>query len=392
MSDITRQIERVKALENARRLNERTAQTAIVFPLLRALGWDTTDPDEVVQEHPVGGHLKGYADIVLMSRGKPLVLVETKAPEKGRLDVEKNLRQMFDYCKMLQTELGVLSNGIEWHFYLVGPQSANPALSDRIDLIGDDSDICANKLQQMLSRDKVSDAGAQTFARKAYIRRMIAKEWRKLLENGDSRIVSRLRTVVKEALVVKVSKADLAGIEEFVRQQALHIAGSAIPQKEALAGSLEGSMSVRNPADLPEAVAPMPVHGKAGGDESSEFGAGKSRKPISRPTHIEAFGQRYGVRFWKDVLVEYASAAYLRNPELFHASLEQVSARKSPLFVQSEAEPERMQRPVRISDSNLWVETHRSSENIMKWCQEFQELLHLEQETLRIYQGDVLLS
>ena len=46
---------------------------ALIDPLLRELGWDTSDPSAVIPEYSSGS---GRADYALMSTGKPAIMVE----------------------------------------------------------------------------------------------------------------------------------------------------------------------------------------------------------------------------------------------------------------------------------------------------------------------------
>jgi predicted type IV restriction endonuclease len=47
---IKRVCERIKRYENQLRQNEMLTRYALVDPILRALGWDTEDPEQVVPE------------------------------------------------------------------------------------------------------------------------------------------------------------------------------------------------------------------------------------------------------------------------------------------------------------------------------------------------------
>ena len=66
-------------------------------------------------------------------------------------------------------------------------------------------------MQHLLSRDKVSDEGAQTFARQAFLQRTIEKEWVNLLDTADSTISKMLIKAVKESTSNAGIKIDLAG-------------------------------------------------------------------------------------------------------------------------------------------------------------------------------------
>ena len=371
MGNLTQEIERLRAMGTAHDLNERMVQTARVLPLLRELGWDTTDPDEVSLEHPVGGHLRGSADIVLMSREKPLVLIETKAP-RLTLNDEKHLRQLSDYCRMLEAEIGVLTNGIEWRFYLSGSGTSTPELAEKINLEIDDAGICGTKMQNLLSRDKVSDEGAQTFARQAFLQRTFVKEWMNLLDTADSTISKRLRKAVKESTNnagIKVTTQELSRIEPFIKQQAQNIRSGV----ESARPSFVQTVAEDRPAPSGDLHTPKPREGNP-----------------QKPTHIEVWGQRFEVKNWRNVLRTFSDEAYRRDSSLFNAALKN-EGKARPLFVRSATKPEDMRAPHQIGTSDLWVETYASASGILDKCRKIQRLFGWAEDTLRIYLGERLL-
>jgi hypothetical protein len=85
---IKRVCERIKRYENQLRQNEMLTRYALVDPILRALGWDTEDPEQVVPEFSMR---TGRADYALLVKGKPCIIVEaeplkaalTRAAEQG---------------------------------------------------------------------------------------------------------------------------------------------------------------------------------------------------------------------------------------------------------------------------------------------------------------------
>jgi len=85
---IKRVCERIKRYENQLRQNEMLTRYALVDPILRALGWDTEDPEQVVPEFSTR---TGRADYALLVEGKSHIIVEaeplgaalTRAAEQG---------------------------------------------------------------------------------------------------------------------------------------------------------------------------------------------------------------------------------------------------------------------------------------------------------------------
>ena len=143
--------------EKAKKLPEATTRYAIIDPILRALGWDTTNRKEVRVEYPCGPQRKPI-DYALFDEGSdPLVLIEAKGlgtykylplpahnyrttgrtkgadrkirtfsrrSSKNRISQRKAVpsyeSQLKSYAKGLQDGVGVLTDGKTWHIYEFG--------------------------------------------------------------------------------------------------------------------------------------------------------------------------------------------------------------------------------------------------------------------------------
>ena len=60
----------------ALRQSEALTRYALIDPLLRELGWNTSNPDMVIPEYRSGN---GRADYALMNNGSPAMMVEAKS-------------------------------------------------------------------------------------------------------------------------------------------------------------------------------------------------------------------------------------------------------------------------------------------------------------------------
>ena len=104
--------ERVSSHGDALRASETLTRYALIDPLLRELGWDTSDPSAVVPEYSSGS---GRADYALMSSGKPAMMVEAK--KLGTPLRDKALEQSIGYCLMEGTSHFAVSDGARWEIY-----------------------------------------------------------------------------------------------------------------------------------------------------------------------------------------------------------------------------------------------------------------------------------
>ena len=74
--------------------HEMRTRYAVIDPILKALGWDLDDPSQVRVEHEVKvlGKMR-RVDYALLSKGKPVVLVEAKKLSQDQVNSWKKNRK-----------------------------------------------------------------------------------------------------------------------------------------------------------------------------------------------------------------------------------------------------------------------------------------------------------
>ena len=106
------------------RQSEALTRYALIDPLLRELGWDTADPEQVRPEHT--GLANGRADYALYGdtrKDSPVAVLEAKslnAPLSGEV-IDQALR----YCNVRGVKYIILSDGDNWELYDVFPKEAS---------------------------------------------------------------------------------------------------------------------------------------------------------------------------------------------------------------------------------------------------------------------------
>ena len=93
--------------------NEDQVKLSVILPILRALGWDDTNPSELVPEFSIPSGRVDYA-LFDAARG-PFVFVEAK--RLGNAD-ESGIEQVFGYAANRGVPFLVLTDGNVWDFYL----------------------------------------------------------------------------------------------------------------------------------------------------------------------------------------------------------------------------------------------------------------------------------
>jgi hypothetical protein len=92
--------------------SELQTRYGLIDPILRALEWDVSDPNEVQVDFGIAG--SGKADYVLMCHGAPCVVIEAKALGTP---VANAVSQGIAYCNALQVPLLVCTDGNDWQIY-----------------------------------------------------------------------------------------------------------------------------------------------------------------------------------------------------------------------------------------------------------------------------------
>ena len=188
------------------RLGEAATRQAAINPVLRALGWNPENLDEVVPEFPVPGG--GKADYCLRNAGLSRVLIEVKS---AGTQLEAHQDQLLGYAIAGGAPIAVLTDGLNWWFYLaMSSMAAGKSWQDRrflhVDFRERDASGAAADLDRFLDRD-ASVAGAafkaaeEEFARQERdrsARAVLPEAWGRAL--GDPRLHELLAKKVEDVL------------------------------------------------------------------------------------------------------------------------------------------------------------------------------------------------
>ena len=98
--------------------NETRTRMALIDPLLQTLGWDTSDPNQLVPEYQIDKRWVDYA--LLDTSGKPVAVIEAKRLNES---LEKHRTQMITYANMVGIPFAGLTNGNKWELYTVFHQA-----------------------------------------------------------------------------------------------------------------------------------------------------------------------------------------------------------------------------------------------------------------------------
>ena len=219
--EILELLARIKEQSDKSRLfSEDQTKLAFVLPILRRLGWDTEDVDEVHPEFSVEHRRVDYA---LVLKGRPAVFIEAKRPSED-LDNKSYEEQLLDYSFRQTVELAVLTNGLSWSFYL--PREGDDWRSRKfytIDIIEQDEIDASSRLTELLSKANTYSGKALESAKKIFkgkvrkdaIRDALPDSWNKIVREPDSLLAELLAETTERLCGFKPDEAEAA---EFIRQ------------------------------------------------------------------------------------------------------------------------------------------------------------------------------
>ena len=118
-ADLIKQLgEKVTRLRTATTTEEGT-KMAFIVPLIRALGYDDSDPTEVIPEYGANIALEGMrqgekVDYCIAKENNPIMIIECKKCSE-KLDFHKS--QLHRYFGVTPCKVGILTNGVLYRFY-----------------------------------------------------------------------------------------------------------------------------------------------------------------------------------------------------------------------------------------------------------------------------------
>jgi len=147
-------VEKMKKHRSYYERNEAAVRSQIIEPILRSLGWDVENPEEV---QPNVSTEEGIPDYSLLKGNKKVLFIETK---KLSVDIEQRevIRQLAKYCFGEGMKYGVLTNGAIWILFRAFQEGTT--ISERIvwkiDIESDELTASIRRLNT-ISKDNIND-------------------------------------------------------------------------------------------------------------------------------------------------------------------------------------------------------------------------------------------
>ena len=197
--------------------SEAAVKASVVLPVLRKLGWDDTDPNEVKPEFSVDGKFVDYA---LIGDGKPLVFIEAK---HAHAKVGTGEEQLFGYASHKGVPLLILTNGRCWDFYL-SMAAGLPADRKfyRLDLdLEDKTPDYVEFLEQHLRESQVVSGQAKLSAEELLANNRLREKARGAIPSAWRALVDERDEILGDLLAERVesdcgAKPDLGDVYSFL--------------------------------------------------------------------------------------------------------------------------------------------------------------------------------
>ncbi|MFQ6071498.1 MAG: type I restriction enzyme HsdR N-terminal domain-containing protein [Methanosarcinales archaeon] len=216
---IERVIERMKKYRSLYEQNEMAVRDQIVNPILRSLGWDPENPEEV---QPNVSTEEGVPDYSLLKNGNKALFIEAK---KLSVDVEQKevIRQLAKYCFGEGMKYGVLTNGAIWILFRAFQEGTTMAerIVWKVDIESDDISASIRRLNTT-SKDNVENI--ETLIKKLQI---LDEIWQSLLEEPKEMIkglIPVFEGLIKEGYPDYVF--EISDIEDFIKERVRELISS----------------------------------------------------------------------------------------------------------------------------------------------------------------------
>ena len=196
--------------------NEARAKQSIILRILNLLDWDIyreIDPEYGVETRKV--------DYALQINGVNKVFIEAKNPGE---DLENHQRQLLDYSFGKGIKLAILTNGIEWWFYLPLKEGD---WDDRkfytIDIVEQEIEDIVDKFGLLLSRQNVASGEAvqhaesilESHQREKVVKEHLPEAWNSVIKDPNELLIEILIETVEEVCDFKPKNSEILGFIRF---------------------------------------------------------------------------------------------------------------------------------------------------------------------------------
>ena len=208
-------IKEIQNDSNISTLNEAQVRRSVIERILEFLGWNTSNYNEVKLEYGVGTR---RVDYTLQINRDNEVFIEAKKPGEK---LENHQEQLLDYSFKEGVDLAILTNGIEWWFYLPLKKGAwNDRKFYTIDIRKQEIEDIVDKFGLLLSQQNVASGEAVQHAesilkssqREKILEERLPEAWDNVIKNAvspDSLLADLLAETAEEVCGFKLERDEI---------------------------------------------------------------------------------------------------------------------------------------------------------------------------------------
>ncbi len=357
LAELTRALSEIPGVDEIKSFDAASIKTGIVLRLLSVLGWNPFNVSEVKPEYGVDEKKVDYA---LRIQERNLVFIEVK--EYG--DALKNHEeQLVKYSFLEQVKLAILTNGVQWRFYL--PMIAGSWTQRRfltLDLSSNETGDAVLRFKELLTRNAIDSGDAFDTAetlfknrqRKALLTKHLPNAWAELIRAPSTALIKLLAEKIEQVAGFKPDDADV--IKFLVTAESPACAGGAAPAR-----------------------------GKANTMPWEQMTAtAKSVAADYADRKLDSFlllGTTFRPNKWEDLLVTVAGELYKRHQKTFRKYLSLSNTQASNFSTDRNL----LKRPKRIGRTQFYAETKFDANQLVKQCHELLALFGYKDSDLELF-------
>ncbi len=354
--DVRREIERIRGfISNGRltQLDEANTKATAIEPVLRELGWDVVDPDEVRREYFVGSRSVDYA---LFCDDTLKVFIEAKKGGES-LERQRHQEQLVRYAFDEGVEIAILTNGATWWFFLpIRAVSWERRKVATLELNQQDSTEIAQRFIDLLSKENVCSGRAIQNAESRQILEALPEVWNRLIAETDSSIVNLL---VERMKGLCVRKPDRNEVEQFLSSHSQQI-------------------RITSPLDTPPTdwtPEPVAVPDSDPPTESEPSAPVRIPPPIqltttpdltyTKPTSFKFNGEIHRVESWSGMMVRLCEVVRQAHRDRFDNRILNIRGRRGKIWFSRNRQDVYNSSSV-INGTSIYVRTHGGGNEIVE--------------------------
>ena len=192
LAEVRRRIDRI----GKRPMNEENTKATLIEPVLRALGWDVEDMEEVQREFKTNSRHKPV-DYGLLVVRTPRLLIEAKALGENLGD-HRWVNQIMGYASVAGVEWMVLTNGDEYRIYNThAPVVVEEKLFRAVKVMSDDPTLL--ETLELLAKNRLEENRIEVLWRAHFVDRQVRAAIEHLFspDNNDMLLVNHVASCTK---------------------------------------------------------------------------------------------------------------------------------------------------------------------------------------------------